>query len=442
MKNLICLIFMGMFIFLNAQTGITNTIAPDGTFEVRDADGHILIQTRENNGWTGLGDAIPPDNPLHVSANLGPDSWDQGVIRGVSTAESVDAVGGSFESSVTDYYGKGVMGDGGYIGVEGNVYPTGEFYYYGVSGNAYGGHGNNYGVGGYGAWGSNAYGGFFRGHDGSDFSYGVYGQASNSPTIYGVYGQSGLASAEGSSYAVRGMSKGANWYNYGLYGRAEDATLRNYGVKAWAIGAAETNYAVWGEASGATTNWAGYFNGNVHCTGTLSKAAGSFKIDHPLDPVNKYLSHSFVESPDMMNIYNGNVELNYAGEAEIELPDWFHSLNRDFRYQLTAIGAPGPNLYVAQEVNGNTFRVAGGESGMKVSWQITGIRNDAYANANRIKVEEYKAANSVGKYLHPEVLGLPHTMSITYEEELEAETEMNLEKKVAPKDKKRMEMIR
>ena len=39
----------------------------------------------------------------------------------------------------------------------------------------------------------------------------------------------------------------------------------------------------------------------------LSKSIGTFKIDHPLDPANKYLSHSFVELPDMMNIYNGNV---------------------------------------------------------------------------------------------------------------------------------------
>ena len=62
---------------------------------------------------------------------------------------------------------------------------------------------------------------------------------------------------------------------------------------------------------------AGYFDGDVSVTGNLFKAAGSFKIDHPLDPDNKYLSHSFVESPDMMNIYNGNVITNGKGEATI-----------------------------------------------------------------------------------------------------------------------------
>lgn len=47
--------------------------------------------------------------------------------------------------------------------------------------------------------------------------------------------------------------------------------------------------------------------------GNLSKAAGSFKIDHPLDPANKYLYHSFVESPVMMNIYNGNITTDGSG---------------------------------------------------------------------------------------------------------------------------------
>ncbi len=152
--------------------------------------------------------------------------------------------------------------------------------------------------------------------------------------------------------------------------------------------------------------------GNVHVSGTLSKTAGSFRIDHPLDPANRYLQHSFVESPDMMNIYNGNAELDAAGEAWVELPEWFEVLNQDFRYQLTPIGAPGPNLYVAEEISGNRFRIAGGEAGMRVSWQVTGVRHDAYAQANRIAVDVEKPAGERGKYLHPELLGLPRTSAI------------------------------
>ncbi len=166
----------------------------------------------------------------------------------------------------------------------------------------------------------------------------------------------------------------------------------------------------------AASNNAGYaavFDGRVDVRGTLSKSAGTFKIDHPLDPANKYLSHSFVESPDMMNIYNGNVTLDVNGEGIIELSAWFEALNKDFRYQLTCIGGFAP-VYVAQEIQGNRFKIAGGKSGLKVSWQVTGIRKDAYANAHRIPVEEEKLPVERGYYLHPELYGQPDEKSIQW----------------------------
>ena len=166
--------------------------------------------------------------------------------------------------------------------------------------------------------------------------------------------------------------------------------------------------------NGATRGYAGVFRGDVQVFGTLAKSGGSFKIDHPLDPENKYLSHSFVESPDMMNIYNGNVELDANGEAVVELPDWFGALNRDYRYQLTAVGAPGPNLYVAEKVANNRFRIAGGAAGMEVSWQVTGIRQDAWANAHRIPVEEDKPAVERGSYLTPDAFGLPEERGVEW----------------------------
>jgi hypothetical protein len=107
----------------------------------------------------------------------------------------------------------------------------------------------------------------------------------------------------------------------------------------------------------------------------------------------------------MMNIYNGVVVLNAKGEVSVNLPDYFQALNSDFRYQLTAIGAPGPNLYIAEEVSGNQFKIAGGKPGAKVSWQVTGVRQDAYAKAHRIKVEEDKPEQQKGHYLHPELFG-------------------------------------
>jgi hypothetical protein len=108
-----------------------------------------------------------------------------------------------------------------------------------------------------------------------------------------------------------------------------------------------------------------------------------------------------------MNVYNGNVVLGEDGAAWVELPAWFEALNRDFRYQLTPIGAPAPNLFVAEEIAGNRLRIAGGGPGMKVSWQVTGIRQDPWANAHRIVVEEEKPAEERGTYLHPAEWGQP-----------------------------------
>jgi hypothetical protein len=153
-------------------------------------------------------------------------------------------------------------------------------------------------------------------------------------------------------------------------------------------------------------------NGNARITGTLTKGGGSFKIDHPLDPANKYLSHSFVESPDMMNIYNGNVVTNKRGLATIELPDWFEALNRDFRYQLTVIGQFAQAI-VVKEVRNHQFTIKTSKPGVKVSWQVTGIRQDAYANAHRITVEEAKPPEEQGHYLHPELFGAGPEKSVT-----------------------------
>lgn len=216
----------------------------------------------------------------------------------------------------------------------------------------------------------------------------------------------------GNYYGVRAGVNGGSGTNYGLYG--------------WAYNGA-TNYGVWGTASGGTTNWAGYFSGNVNVTGTLSKGGGSFKIDHPLDPENKYLYHSFVESPDMKNVYDGVVTLDANGEAKVQLPNYFEALNKDFRYQLTCIGGFAP-VYIAEEIFGNSFKIAGGQSGMKVSWQVTGIRKDPFAEANRIQVEMDKPAGERGKYLYPEAYGLGKERGVDYEMNKQAEMKETKEK--------------
>lgn len=228
-------------------------------------------------------------------------------------------------------------------------------------------------------------------------AHGVYGYSRPTPG-YGIGG-----SFEGGWRGVAGYSDGTSYSSltYGVYGASSGGTTG-------------TRIGVYGNASGGSTSWAGYFSGNAIVTGTLSKGGGSFKIDHPLDPANKYLYHSFVESPDMMNIYNGNIITDGAGYATVTLPDWFEALNKDFRYQLTVIGDFAQAI-ISQEVQNNQFSIRTDLPNIKVSWQVTGIRKDAFAEKNRIPVEVLKTGDEVGKYLHPTAFGLSESMGIDYE---------------------------
>ena len=151
-------------------------------------------------------------------------------------------------------------------------------------------------------------------------------------------------------------------------------------------------------------------NGQLNVNGSKN-----FQIDHPLDPAHKYLYHSCIESPDMMNVYNGNATLDAQGAATVLLPAYFEALNRDFRYQLTPLGAPGPGLYVAQEVAGNQLRIAGGTPGGRVSWQVTGIRQDKAADKYRTVPEVDKEPENQGRYLLPEAYGQARTQAIGHQ---------------------------
>lgn len=217
------------------------------------------------------------------------------------------------------------------------------------------------------------------------------------------------AQAEGNtgdaSYGVLGNSYSNNsLFNMGVFGEGGGGTNNNYGIYGVDYGESESAYsiAVYGDSKGnASTNYAGYFSGDVVVTGNLSKGGGSFKIDHPNDPANKYLYHSFVESPDMMNVYNGNITTDANGIAKVELPDYFQSLNKDFRYQLTVIGEFAEAI-VYEEIEGNHFKIKTNKPNVKVSWQVTGVREDAWAEKNRIKPVVPKEGVEKGKYLHPE----------------------------------------
>ena len=244
------------------------------------------------------------------------------------------------------------------------------------------------------------------GRSDADAGQGVYGRSDKNNSI-GVFGEADAVNSTGvygNSTLGIGVQGNSTSSGIGVYGRSNGT-----GVYAITTGAGP---ALVVDANGF---YAGSFVGNVNITGNLAKSSGSFRIDHPLDPTSKYLFHSFVESPDMMNVYNGNVTTDASGYAEITMPDWFEALNKDFRYQLTVLDDADSSDFaqakIVKKMQNKRFSIRTSQPKVEVSWQVTGIRQDPWANAHRIKVEEDKPDNERGTYLAPEVYGKPRSMS-------------------------------
>jgi hypothetical protein len=194
----------------------------------------------------------------------------------------------------------------------------------------------------------------------------------------------------------------------GVYGANLDASLVGVGVLGYALYPGFGMYA-FGDL-GVTAD--AYVYGNLYVSGSVSKGGGTFKIDHPLDPANKYLVHSFVESDEMKTVYDGVAHLDGAGQATVTMPAWFAALNRDVRIQLTPVGGAMPDLHVGSLPEDGTFTIAGGTPGGTVCWQVTGVRKDAWARAHPIRVEEAKGPTERGRYLHPVELGKPTSLAV------------------------------
>jgi hypothetical protein len=221
--------------------------------------------------------------------------------------------------------------------------------------------------------------------------YGVYGLSDQT----GVFGEGGAGVyGLGDDFGVFGASN-----EYGLYGYGGDYGVFGQGSR----------YGVWGWT---LSGQAGHFSGDVQVVGNLSKSGGGFLIDHPTDPANRNLAHSFVEAPERLNIYRGTVTLNRRGGATVRLPRYDRQLNRNHQIQLTAVGAPAPNLHVARAVAGGRFAVAGGAPGQQIYWVVTGVRNDAWARKHPVRVDRAKRRSERGRYLHPELFGEPRSKAI------------------------------
>jgi hypothetical protein len=354
----------------------------------------------------------------------------------------INGASGGPTLSVTNTSGNGLNGSSTGSGSAG-VYGSN------VNGSGYGVYGYSSAASGTGVFGSAAGTGVLgtstsgKGMYGTSTSgYGVYGATGGASPSAGVYGSSTAANGIGvqgvgdngpqakgvygtssDGWGVYGFSSGANGVGvrgvnddlgagvlgdggfYGVYGTGFT------GVYGFSVGGT----GVYGSTGNVNGNYAGYFSGNVNVTGSCCAAGmGTSRLDDPLDPTNKYLTQALVESPDLKNIYDGNVTTDAKGEATVALPNYVEALNQDFRYQLTVVGQFAQAI-VSSEINNNRFTIRTDKPNLKVSWQVTGIRHDPYAEHHPIQVEQEKTGAERGMYLYPKEYGQPENMGVDYQ---------------------------
>ena len=149
-----------------------------------------------------------------------------------------------------------------------------------------------------------------------------------------------------------------------------------------------------------------------------------------------------IESNEALNMYRGIVEMDDAGEAVVTLPSYFHAVNIEFSYGLTAVGAP-MDLYIAEEIDQEGhFKIAGGVAGKKASWNVYAERNDPYVQQHpeKLQVEMDKRPDDIGRYLQPELYGKPASDGIFYRhlpDPSTVSTEKVAEPNVAPEARSR-----
>lgn len=262
---------------------------------------------------------------------------------------------------------------------------------------------------------------------------GVLGQTSRGGDVAGVLGLTGHENGRG----VIGRANGNASSGEAQGVRGESAN--GIGV----VGYGNTGvigYGVLGPGIVGNGTQAGFFSGNVTITGNLTidgvfeNQGAALVIDHPLDPENKYLYHSFVESPDMMNIYNGTITTDETGVASVTMPDYFSALNRDFRYQLTVIGQFAQAI-VAEKIADNRFTIKTDKPNVEVSWQVTGVRQDAFANKHRIPNEVEKTTAERGYYLHPQAFGQAAEKSVGWARDPQLMQKLQTERETITKRK-------
>ena len=396
------------------------------------SDGYGVFGTSTNSsGGYGVFGSSTAGTGVYGTSPVGPGVWGQTssiglyatAVYGLASADTGETYGVSGETSSAEQGAAGVNGYSGAgtgvaPGVQGDTWSAtpGAAGVYGYEGATSGGVAGVYGyTASIGEEGSSAAAVYGDESGGTGVVYGVSGWTASVTTgAAAVYGFEGATTGAGAVVGVSGGTASAGTASAGVLGFEEATSGTVIGVEGQAASpdgaggyfintSTSGGYVVEGQSStgvvfSVNNSGDGYFSGTVSCSGCKTE------MDDPADPANKYLYHSFVQSPDMMNVYNGNITTNGNGVATVKLPNYFESLNRDFRYQLTVIGQFAQAI-VAQEISQNQFTIKTSQPNVKVSWQVTGVRQDPWANAHRVPDEVEKPADKRGYYLHPELYG-------------------------------------
>ncbi|HWP31659.1 MAG TPA: hypothetical protein VNK96_08055 [Fimbriimonadales bacterium] len=399
-----------------------------------------------NAGNVGIGTSNP-FYPLHVHSATS--SIAIYVLQSANSGDTYGVVGQSYSTSGRGVVGSATAGSGTTYGVYGLNSSTSGYGVYGLatatSGSNTGVYGWSQSTNGTGVYGrASANNGSTQGVFGISASTngkGVYGWATaTSGTAYGVHGRSD--STTGIGVIGWASATGGNDYKIGVYGLADDYWgIGVYGLANSLVGTEATGVFGRSNASfgiGVEGRVPDTGNVNVGVMGVNEGEAGfglyslgrfgasgtkSFQIDHPLSPDTHYLNHFCTEGPEPYNAYSGNVVTDARGYATVQLPDYFESINRDFRYQLTVLDDGEREDFVlvkvVRKIRNNQFTIRSSAPNTEVSWRVEAIRNDLWVQKHGFKTKQEKPEEHKGKYLHPELYGMPKEYEIHYDHRME-----------------------
>ncbi|MFY9234575.1 MAG: hypothetical protein WAO58_08960 [Fimbriimonadaceae bacterium] len=239
-------------------------------------------------------------------------------------------------------------------------------------------------------------------------SYGVLGMSSSGYTgLLGRPTEAVLALSPGGDVVVRlATNEAAVVASAGQIPAVKGTSYASYGVLGEATSPVDPNYGVYGATHNLTSGFGVYASGDFGASGTKA-----FRIDHPSDPLGKYLLHYSTESPTPQNFYVGNVVTDSKGYAWVDLPEYFAEINANFKYQLTVVDGPNSGeddfvmVKVRRKIVGNRFQIRTSAPNVEVSWRVDADRNDLYVRNRKPKDVVEKEGEERGKYQHPELYG-------------------------------------